>query len=537
MQVWCRVSRISNDAAHHCKDDPSQFCHVITVRVGNLNGTFLKVDENVADRGINPTPPDQAVFFGNIPTIDLVSVKELVMYDFEMDEACTNDLHDRLVRKWIAPRPAGLAPPPPPPPPLYVPRNASHVMTDCCTDSCSYASDGFCDDGGPGSEYGFCGLGSDCTDCFSRCRSPVPGLPYIHSAWPSITVNTGGSYAGSAFNSRAAIFNGAWTLSFVYRGANLRFGSKALILDGVRGGWKNMDTSIGIGAQLYCGYTQTGSSCTGGNKELDRGSCTAQTLFGDDDYYQCRTGAAEGSNCPFVVVEGQGPRSGDMWCRVSRISNDAAHHCKDDPREFCHVVTVRAGPRLGTYLQVDELAADRNQTVVPTRQGGLFGGGVADPTFETSLMHELVMYDYELEDDCVEALHASLVAAHVAPAPIGLAPAPPPPPPLGSQGFCAAAQRSDCCLETCEHASDSVCDDGGPGSEYALCGFGSDCSDCGSRCYLTAVPSIPYVHSAVPDVHLNTGGSYSGTNFTSRAAICALHRVRTHLRRCCSAVV
>eukprot|EP00966_Prymnesium_polylepis_P109220 2528041-Prymnesium_polylepis.1 len=140
---------------------------------------------------------------------------------------------------------------------------------------------------------------------------------------------------------------------------------------------------------MNCGYSQTGNTCSGGTKELDRGSCSAQTLFGDDHYYKCRAGASDGHNCPFVVVEGQGPRSGDIWCRVSRISNDAAHHCKDDPTAFCHVITVRAGPMLGTYLRVDEHVADRNQTPVPNRQAGFFGGGTAAPTFDTTLMREL----------------------------------------------------------------------------------------------------------------------------------------------------
>uniref|UniRef100_A0A7S2CHA0 Peptidase S1 domain-containing protein n=1 Tax=Haptolina brevifila TaxID=156173 RepID=A0A7S2CHA0_9EUKA len=36
------------------------------------------------------------------------------------------------------------------------------------------------------------------------------------------------------------------------------------------------------------------------------------------------------------------------------------------------------------------------------------------------------------------------------------------------------------CRNTCEYASDGACDDGGPGSEFAACGVGSDCSDCGS---------------------------------------------------------
>jgi hypothetical protein len=34
-----------------------------------------------------------------------------------------------------------------------------------CDNTCSHASDGDCDDGGPGSEYNLCTAGTDCTDC------------------------------------------------------------------------------------------------------------------------------------------------------------------------------------------------------------------------------------------------------------------------------------------------------------------------------------------------------------------------------------
>lgn len=37
-----------------------------------------------------------------------------------------------------------------------------------CTDTCTYAGDGACDDGGPGSEFSICELGTDCTDCGPR---------------------------------------------------------------------------------------------------------------------------------------------------------------------------------------------------------------------------------------------------------------------------------------------------------------------------------------------------------------------------------
>ena len=37
-----------------------------------------------------------------------------------------------------------------------------------CTDTCTYAHDGACDDGGPNAEYDVCDLGSDCSDCGPR---------------------------------------------------------------------------------------------------------------------------------------------------------------------------------------------------------------------------------------------------------------------------------------------------------------------------------------------------------------------------------
>ncbi|MEM9187743.1 MAG: hypothetical protein AAGF12_01105 [Myxococcota bacterium] len=43
-----------------------------------------------------------------------------------------------------------------------------------CTDTCSYAGDGECDDGGPDSQYDVCGLGTDCMDCGPRTDSGTP---------------------------------------------------------------------------------------------------------------------------------------------------------------------------------------------------------------------------------------------------------------------------------------------------------------------------------------------------------------------------
>ena len=50
-----------------------------------------------------------------------------------------------------------------------------------CSNTCNYASDGDCDDGGPGSEYTNCNGGSDCVDCGSRSGGgnypPSPSPP------------------------------------------------------------------------------------------------------------------------------------------------------------------------------------------------------------------------------------------------------------------------------------------------------------------------------------------------------------------------
>ena len=48
--------------------------------------------------------------------------------------------------------------------------------------------------------------------------------------------------------------------------------------------------------------------------------------------------------------------------------------------------------------------------------------------------------------------------------------------------WAAAAQcTNDCGLAWDGLARDGNCDDGGPGSEYSYCDFGTDCADCGPR--------------------------------------------------------
>ena len=54
----------------------------------------------------------------------------------------------------------------------------SGTVGQTCSNTCNWASDGDCDDGGPGAQYAACSLGTDCVDCGSRS-----------SSHPSVTCN------------------------------------------------------------------------------------------------------------------------------------------------------------------------------------------------------------------------------------------------------------------------------------------------------------------------------------------------------------
>ncbi|KAL3926562.1 MAG: hypothetical protein SGPRY_003242, partial [Prymnesium sp.] len=67
-----------------------------------------------------------------------------------------------------SPRPPPSRPSPPPLPP------------GLCNDLCIYAGDEECDDGGIGSEYSLCLIGTDCSDCGNRFHPPpLPPLPPV----------------------------------------------------------------------------------------------------------------------------------------------------------------------------------------------------------------------------------------------------------------------------------------------------------------------------------------------------------------------
>ena len=77
----------------------------------------------------------------------------------------------------------------PPPPPAHAPPGPPGAATTCI-DTCQYASDNDCDDGGDGSEYSACNPCTDCHDCGPRLtgacehRNPLPPPSYLQSLPP-----------------------------------------------------------------------------------------------------------------------------------------------------------------------------------------------------------------------------------------------------------------------------------------------------------------------------------------------------------------
>ena len=80
----------------------------------------------------------------------------------------------------VAPDPPStppMQPTPPTSPPLLPPPPAPPWTPDHCVETCIYASDGDCDDGGPGSEFNLCAYGTDCVNCGPRLREHTPSPP------------------------------------------------------------------------------------------------------------------------------------------------------------------------------------------------------------------------------------------------------------------------------------------------------------------------------------------------------------------------
>eukprot|EP00966_Prymnesium_polylepis_P179789 4162640-Prymnesium_polylepis.1 len=68
-------------------------------------------------------------------------------------------------------------------------------------------------------------------------------------------------------------------------------------------------------------------------------------------------------------------------------------------------------------------------------------------------------------------------------------------------------QATALCSDSCAYPADGLCDDGGDGSQYDACEYGSDCTDCGVR---APRPPLPPHEPPAPPPHYPTSIEISG---------------------------
>jgi hypothetical protein len=163
--------------------------------------------------------------------------------------------HPHTPHSHFPPPPSPPRLPPPPSPPPYPPRlpPPPSPPPQACTETCSYASDGDCDDGGPGAEYSDCSLGIDCRDCGPRPLQPPPP-PYLPGTMVvSNTVNLNSALANPAVG-RIVLAPGTYILS-----AELSVTRSVVIEAAVRGSAR-LDAQAGSSSPRRVMYINLGQS-------------------------------------------------------------------------------------------------------------------------------------------------------------------------------------------------------------------------------------------------------------------------------------
>ena len=184
------------------------------------------------------------------------------------------------------------------------------------------------------------------------------------------------------------------------------------------------------------GDTKDPGNCTPGDWgcECDAGQC-------NDDALACIAGQCVEDPCP----------KGQLTCKCLD-SNTCAGNL-DCLNGFC--VNASAGECLAPYADCFDFDAGKN-----------LDPGCCDGTV-------CLNYEPDLSSSCSTSCvtHEECVTGCCAPT-------------TQQSTYCFTAKFCDDfgkCINTCQFADDGECDDGGPGSDYELCAFGTDCLDCGGR--------------------------------------------------------
>eukprot|EP00900_Chrysochromulina_parva_P011793 jgi/Chrpa1/20614/Chrysochromulina_OHIO_Genome00026547-RA len=371
--------------------------------------------------------------------------------------------------------------------PLAPPPSVAPPSTPLCTETCVWASDADCDDGGPGAEFTSCALGTDCTDCGPR----VPLAPPSTLPPPSTTLCT----ETCVYSSDADCDDG---------GPGSEFPLCALGTDCTDCGPRTplapppsatLCNDLCVGFPMYAsdGFCDDGGpgaefpDCQYGTDCTD---CGPRTPLAPPSTTLCTETCVYASDAD---CDDGGPGSEFPLCALGTDCADCGPRQVLPPPPFS-APRAPSGPRAPPS---------------PSAPGLCQNTCVGFPTYAS---------DGDCDDGGPGAEFADCVYGTDC-ADCGVRPFPPPAPictnacigfpTYASDGFCddggPGAEFPDCqygtdcadcgpraprmppppplllCAETCTYTSDDDCDDGGPGSEFPLCAIGTDCADCGPR--------------------------------------------------------
>ncbi|KOO25609.1 ankyrin neuronal-like protein, partial [Chrysochromulina tobinii] len=306
-----------------------------------------------------------------------------------------------------------------------------------CTESCGWSWDNYCDDGGPGSAYSKCDRGTDCTDCGTRL---IMRAPFAASAagWPNIVV--------SGSNGNHPEPSMSWTLICT----------------------NNFSIPNGAVPQTVQNPSfQPGSTCTL-TLRSQYNILGASWIFGTASnpiLYYTFDGAGFQTTYSFTVPgppqePSPSPSPEPVVVPPFPPFPPPPTSLPPPPPPPAPAPAPATCTNLCGNLHYGYRASN----------GNCDDGG---PGAQTS--------DCSLGTDCIDC------------GPRVLPPAPP-----DSFGYR--------CFESCGWSWDNYCDDGGPGSAYSKCDRGTDCRDCGPRLMTRA----PFVASAAgwPNIVVGSNGNY-----------------------------
>lgn len=163
--------------------------------------------------------------------------------------------------------------------------------TTLCTETCTYADDGACDDGGPGSAFSLCALGTDCTDCGPRTSGTVNSWRFAAPSGTNISsARTGTSvWVTNGTSGRYAANEDSWVQSPTVDLSAATTDPELVI-------WVTYDLERNTGGTIFYDLVWVEVSTNGGTSWTRLGS----SMSGGTNWYNVSSGAWGGRSTGWV---------------------------------------------------------------------------------------------------------------------------------------------------------------------------------------------------------------------------------------------